>query len=171
MIDEGSETDIWAGNAGRARVDAVAAGKALRAVHLVGSLSRSADTRPLETYALEFASLPLCPRDEDAQNRRWYGWKDCTICPACYHEFARGTALAPRMQLKGETAPVSLMCEMYSPRMRALYVEACAKGDPAELLKASRKRRSLGRPRSFISKAARMTSTDSGSFHQPRSGR
>ncbi|KAF5527150.1 hypothetical protein CGCA056_v000202 [Colletotrichum aenigma] len=102
-----------------------------------------ADTRPLETYALEFASLPLCPRDEDAQNRRWYGWKDCTICPACYHEFARGTALAPRMQLKGETAPVSLMCEMYSPRMRALYVEACAKGDPAELLKASRKRREV----------------------------
>ncbi|KAL0938538.1 uncharacterized protein CTRU02_205148 [Colletotrichum truncatum] len=104
-----------------------------------------ADTRPLDSYALEFASLPLCPRDEDFKNRRWYGWQDCTICPSCYHEFARGTALAACMPLKGETVPGSLMCEMYSPRMRSLYTEACERSppSPANLLKASKARRAV----------------------------
>ncbi|WYZ42543.1 hypothetical protein EsH8_VI_000242 [Colletotrichum jinshuiense] len=102
-----------------------------------------ADTQPLESYALEFANLPLCPRDEDFQNRRWYGWQDCTICPSCYHEFIRGTALAASMPLKGETVPASLMCEMYSPRMRCLYADACARTPPnaSELLKVSKARR------------------------------
>ncbi|KAF9873863.1 hypothetical protein CkaCkLH20_08597 [Colletotrichum karsti] len=104
-----------------------------------------ADTRPLESYALEFASLPLCPRDEDFKNRRWYGWQDCTICPSCYHEFARGTPLAAAMPLKGETVPGSLMCEMYSPRMRALYTQACSRSPPdaSQLLKASKDRRAV----------------------------
>ncbi|GKT40455.1 uncharacterized protein ColSpa_00636 [Colletotrichum spaethianum] len=105
----------------------------------------TADTQPLESYALEFASLPLCPRDEDFQNRRWYGWKDCTICPSCYHEFVRGTALAVSMPLKGDIVPTSLMCEMYSPRMRSLYSEACARSPPdaSELLEVSKARRAV----------------------------
>ncbi|KAK1991039.1 hypothetical protein LX36DRAFT_675514 [Colletotrichum falcatum] len=100
----------------------------------------TADTQPLESYALEFASLPLCPRDEDLPNRRWYGWRDCAVCPSCYHEFARGTALAASMPLKGDMVAASLMCEMYSPRMRALYAEACARSPPdaSELLGARR---------------------------------
>ncbi|EFQ31343.1 hypothetical protein CGRA01v4_10654 [Colletotrichum graminicola] len=105
----------------------------------------TADTQPLESYALEFASLPLCPRDEDFQNRRWYGWKDCAVCPSCYHEFVRGTALAASMPLKGDMVPSSLMCEMYSPRMRGLYADACARSppDPSELLKACKARRAV----------------------------
>ncbi|KAK1967815.1 hypothetical protein LY78DRAFT_473743 [Colletotrichum sublineola] len=105
----------------------------------------TADTQPLESYALEFASLPLCPRDEDFQNRRWYGWRDCTICPSCYHEFVRGTALAASMPLKGDMVPASLMCEMYSPRMRGLYTEACARSPPdaSELLKVCKARRAV----------------------------
>ena len=35
------------------------------------------------------------------------------------------------------------MCEMYSPRMRKLYLEACEKGDPSELLQYSAYRRSV----------------------------
>ncbi|OLN96300.1 hypothetical protein CCHL11_04503 [Colletotrichum chlorophyti] len=105
----------------------------------------TADTQPLESYALEYASLPLCPRDEDLQNRRWYGWRDCTICPSCYHEFARGTALAASMPLKGDVISDSLMCEMYSPRMRSLYTEACARSPPnsSELLQVSKARRTV----------------------------
>ncbi|KAK2042802.1 hypothetical protein LZ31DRAFT_585676 [Colletotrichum somersetense] len=105
----------------------------------------TADTQPLESYALEFASLPLCPRDEDFQNRRWYGWRDCAVCPSCYHEFVRGTALAASMPLKGDMVPASLMCEMYSPRMRGLYAEACARSPPdaSELLKVCRARRAV----------------------------
>ncbi|KAK1586099.1 uncharacterized protein LY79DRAFT_633986 [Colletotrichum navitas] len=105
----------------------------------------TADTQPLESYALEFASLPLCPRDEDFQNRRWYGWEGCAVCPSCYHEFVRGTALAASMPLKGDMVPASLMCEMYSPRMRRLYAAACARSppDPSELLEVCKARRAV----------------------------
>ncbi|KAK1704498.1 LOW QUALITY PROTEIN: hypothetical protein BDP67DRAFT_559500 [Colletotrichum lupini] len=103
----------------------------------------TADTHPLESYALEFASLPLCPRDEDFRDRRWYGWHDCTICPSCYHESIRGTTLAAAMPLKGVTVAASLMCEMYSPRMRNLYAQACARNDPSELLQVSKARRAV----------------------------
>ncbi|KAF4777984.1 hypothetical protein HER10_EVM0011252 [Colletotrichum scovillei] len=103
----------------------------------------TADTQPLESYALEFASLPLCPRDEDFRDRRWYGWQDCTICPSCYHESIRGTTLAAAMPLKGVTVAASLMCEMYSPRMRNLYAQACARKDPSELLRVSKARRAV----------------------------
>ncbi|TDZ46946.1 hypothetical protein CTRI78_v008779 [Colletotrichum trifolii] len=103
-----------------------------------------ADTRALERYALEFANLPPCPRDEDFTNRRWYGWKGCAVCPACYHEFvARGSPLAGRMELRGDTVAGSLMCEMYSPRMRALYAEACERSDESGLLEAARARRAV----------------------------
>ncbi|KAK2061097.1 hypothetical protein LY76DRAFT_603524 [Colletotrichum caudatum] len=105
----------------------------------------AADTQALESYALEFASLPLCPRDEDFQNRRWWGWRDCAVCPSCYREFARGTALAASMPLKGDVVAASLMCEMYSPRMRRLYAEACARSPPdaSGLLKVCRARRAV----------------------------
>lgn len=103
-----------------------------------------ADAGALEAYALEFASLPPCPRDEDFRGGRWYGWQGCAVCPSCYHEFARGTALAAGMTLRGEVVKdASLMCEMYSPRMRGLYTEACARGDVKGLLAAAAARRKV----------------------------
>ncbi|KAF6822233.1 integral membrane protein [Colletotrichum plurivorum] len=103
-----------------------------------------ADAGALEAYALEFASLPPCPRDEDFRGGRWYGWQGCAVCPSCYHEFARGTALAASMTLRGEVVrDASLMCEMYSPRMRGLYTEACKRGDVKGLLAAAAARRKV----------------------------
>ncbi|KAK6213628.1 integral membrane protein [Colletotrichum tabaci] len=106
----------------------------------------AADAQPLEAYALEFASLPPCPRDEDVRDRRWYGWRDgCVACPSCYRECVRGTALAASMPLRGDVVAASLACEMYSPRMRALYADACARSPPdaSALLEAGRRRRAV----------------------------
>ncbi|KAK7931200.1 hypothetical protein PG985_001912 [Apiospora marii] len=111
----------------------------------------------LAAYADEYAAIPPCPRYNDCGNnnkdRRWYGWKECTVCPECYHEFARKhEALAGLMTLKNDPAETEgddgdegVVCEMYSPRMRDLYI-LCngteqAAADPKPLLEFAAERR------------------------------
>ncbi|KAI1211153.1 uncharacterized protein F4807DRAFT_419220 [Annulohypoxylon truncatum] len=87
--------------------------------------------RSFGEFAAVYASMPICPRDEDAKDKRWYGWMDCTICPECYHEFARHTPLAAKMHLNNTLLETTAMCEMYSPRMRNLYKE-CSDASPPD---------------------------------------
>ncbi|KAH7367098.1 hypothetical protein B0T11DRAFT_274685 [Plectosphaerella cucumerina] len=87
-------------------------------------------TAALSAFASDYASLPLCRRDTLLQDAAWYGWPECTICPECHHEFIRGTALADAMPYQGGRWETSTMCKMYSPRMRALYLEACRANPP-----------------------------------------
>ncbi|KAI2470185.1 hypothetical protein F4781DRAFT_391465 [Annulohypoxylon bovei var. microspora] len=101
------------------------------------------DSRSFSEFASVYASMPVCPRDEDAKGRHWYGWTNCTICPECYHEFARHSQLAARMDLKNTLLETTAMCEMYSPRMRNLYKE-CSEApspNPGPLLAYSVQRR------------------------------
>ena len=100
------------------------------------------DASALASYADVYASIPPCPRDNDATNRRWYGWLECTICPECYHDFARQHPnLIGKAPLHGHVLEANTMCEMYSPRMRELFLECARKTDPAPLLAFSEKRR------------------------------
>lgn len=101
------------------------------------------DPGPLECFANEYAYIPLCRGSTFLENARWFGWPECTICPSCYHDFVRGTALADAVPLKGVQIAKGRMCEMYSPRMRGIYLEACRTSppDPTLLLVASEQRR------------------------------
>ncbi|KAI1801979.1 hypothetical protein F4811DRAFT_427100 [Daldinia bambusicola] len=110
---------------------------------LLVELYHTHDASSFDKFASVYASLPLCPRDEDAQGKNWYGWMDCTICPDCYHSFAAQSPLAAKMELKNTLLETSAMCEMYSPRMRNLYTK-CSEAspcDPTELLTFSAQRR------------------------------
>ncbi|RYC61421.1 hypothetical protein CHU98_g4789 [Xylaria longipes] len=103
------------------------------------------DPTALDEYASLYASVPLCLRDEDKPNLRWYGWKDCTICPECYLDFARHSPLAKMMELHDAPLVDSVMCEMYSERMRKLYTE-CGSTNPPNLkplLEYSKQRRQV----------------------------
>lgn len=101
------------------------------------------DSASFDQFATVYSSMPVCPRDEDAQNKRWYGWMDCTICPECYNDFAQHSPLAAKMDMNDTLLETSTMCEMYSPRMRNLYKEcgAASPPDAAPLLKLSVQRR------------------------------
>ncbi|KAI1473636.1 hypothetical protein F4774DRAFT_423093 [Daldinia eschscholtzii] len=90
------------------------------------------DTTSFDKFASVYSSVPVCPRDGDAQNKHWYGWMDCTICPECYHDFAVRSPLAPKMDLKNTLLETSAMCEMYSPRMRDLYTK-CSETSPCDV--------------------------------------
>ena len=105
------------------------------------------DARAWEAFARRYASIPPCCRDTDYEGRAWYGWPECTICAECYLEFVQGTALdtAAAMPLRPQILADARICDMYSPRMRALYTEACrapATNLPA-LLRYSAERRSV----------------------------
>ncbi|KAI1074249.1 hypothetical protein F5B20DRAFT_586480 [Whalleya microplaca] len=101
------------------------------------------DPTSFAAYASVFASIPPCPRDQDAGHKRWYGWHDCTICPECYHEFAKHSPLDAYMDLRNVSLEAKTMCELYSPRMRGLYTQCgtLSPPDPKPLLEASVHRR------------------------------
>lgn len=103
------------------------------------------DPGPLERFANEYAYIPLCRGAKQLANARWFGWNQCRICPECYHQFVRGTALAEAVALQGVQVEGYAMCEMYSARMRGLYLAACAAEppDPTPLLEASVQRRAV----------------------------
>ncbi|KAI1359674.1 hypothetical protein F5Y08DRAFT_332148 [Xylaria arbuscula] len=89
------------------------------------------DPKPLKDFVKVYACLPTCSRDRYVEKRRWYGWKECTICAECHHEFIQGTALVSAMPHQGTFVEGGVMCEMYSGRMRQLYLAACA-SEPAD---------------------------------------
>ncbi|KAI1294380.1 hypothetical protein F5Y03DRAFT_387656 [Xylaria venustula] len=103
------------------------------------------DPAPLEAFIKEYAFMPECRRDRHVEKARWFGWNECTICVECHHEFIRGTALADAMPHQGTQVAGSVMCEMYSQRMRQLYLAACASEppDPHPLLEYSMQRRAV----------------------------
>ncbi|ORY61593.1 uncharacterized protein BCR38DRAFT_495220 [Pseudomassariella vexata] len=39
------------------------------------------DPTSFEKYASTYAAIPPCPHDTAAKSVRWYGWRECTICP------------------------------------------------------------------------------------------
>ncbi|KAI0405165.1 hypothetical protein F4802DRAFT_615118 [Xylaria palmicola] len=89
------------------------------------------DASALEAYASVYASIPQCNRDEDKPNRRWHGWKECTICPECYFDFAQHSPLAKLMEFHDSLSVENTICDMYSKRMRALYTE-CGNANPPD---------------------------------------
>jgi hypothetical protein len=92
------------------------------------------ETSSLESFASVWAKIAPCKRDEDIENMHWYGWGDCTICRECYHGFAsRFPRMVQIMQLHDQKIGTSVMCEMYSPRMRKLYEQVATSGEPLDL--------------------------------------
>ncbi|GKT49054.1 uncharacterized protein ColSpa_09235 [Colletotrichum spaethianum] len=93
-------------------------------------------------FVRKFDGVPDCSRETQVENRKWYGWDDCTICPECYITFCKESAPDPGVQMDYNNQLVAdrRMCCMYSPRMRQKWSEACEKGDAHELVEFSRLR-------------------------------
>ncbi|CAI6090847.1 unnamed protein product [Clonostachys chloroleuca] len=97
----------------------------------------------LEEYVTKYGTVLVCPkyRPTSGKGGKFWGWDNLAICENCYIDFAKGTSLESRYLLKGSLDPVGKMCDLYSPRMRKLYSDACATGDLDGLLaKASQRR-------------------------------
>ncbi|KAH7311669.1 hypothetical protein B0I35DRAFT_357171 [Stachybotrys elegans] len=93
-------------------------------------------SKPLDDFAGRFGHVPCCNRRnlKLGANRRFWGWGVVAICEECYYTFAEGSKLEPHFVLKGDVSPKERMCDVYSPRMRRIYKEACESNDLAGLL-------------------------------------
>jgi hypothetical protein len=91
----------------------------------------------LSNYIHKWATIPTCPRDDPTPNRVWYGFDDCTICPACYETVIAGSSLDSKIKYRGIRVAGQTMCCMYSNLMRRKWAEALEQGSFDELLRFS----------------------------------
>ncbi|KAF5255946.1 hypothetical protein FOXYS1_13606 [Fusarium oxysporum] len=117
-----------------------------RAVELLQHFTDSLYTgqqKDLDDYTFKFAHVPKCPRNDlDAgKGIRYWGWDYVHICEECYLQFARGTTLEARFELHGTRTDKARMCDLYSPRMRHLFNQACTSGDLNSFLALGQHRR------------------------------
>ncbi|KAF4458087.1 hypothetical protein F53441_95 [Fusarium austroafricanum] len=104
--------------------------RAFQAFEAYSNARNWGESKLLLDWAAYWGSVPQCPRKNFSKGRRWWGWGVMAICEDCYGSFAKGTALESRFALTGEREPEKeRMCDLYSPRMRGLYKEACQTGD------------------------------------------
>ncbi|RMZ39711.1 hypothetical protein AFCA_002280 [Aspergillus flavus] len=97
-----------------------------------------ADFSIFSEYVLEWAPLPECPRNEAYTNRKWYGKGCFTACALCYKEVMEGTSLASHLDCA--VVPNENRCQMYSPRMRNLWRQACEHNDLDSFLVLAKER-------------------------------
>ncbi|KAK2677759.1 hypothetical protein RAB80_006499 [Fusarium oxysporum f. sp. vasinfectum] len=115
--------------------------RAVQALEAYVSARNWGDRKLFLDWTAQWGHVQQCPRKNFSKNRRWWGWGVLEICEDCYASFAKGTALEPRFALTGVREPEKeRMCDIYSPRMRSLYTEACRTGDLEGLLAVAEQR-------------------------------
>ncbi|EGU81891.1 hypothetical protein FOPG_07797 [Fusarium oxysporum f. sp. conglutinans race 2 54008] len=115
--------------------------RAVQALEAYVSARNWGDRKLFLDWTAQLGHVQQCPRKNFSKNRRWWGWGVLEICEDCYASFAKGTALEPRFALTGVREPEKeRMCDIYSPRMRSLYTEACRTGDLEGLLAVAEQR-------------------------------
>ncbi|KAF5540690.1 hypothetical protein FMEXI_8186 [Fusarium mexicanum] len=116
--------------------------RAVQALEAYVSARNWGDSKLFLDWTAQWGNVPQCPGKNFCKNRRWWGWGVLAICEDCYVSFAKGTALEPRFALTGvRESETERMCDIYSPRMRGLYTEACRTGDLEGLLVVAEQRR------------------------------
>ncbi|KHN96373.1 uncharacterized protein MAM_05662 [Metarhizium album ARSEF 1941] len=78
----------------------------------------------------KFASVPPCPGIHHSEKAKWWGYPEALFCEDCYVGFVADTRLAPHIPIKGEVDQRAQICQVWSPRMRGMWMEACAAGEP-----------------------------------------
>lgn len=78
----------------------------------------------------KFAGIPACPGIDYREKARWWGYPEALFCEDCYLRFVSDTALGASVALKGELDDRAMCCQIWSPRMRKMWLDACNAGAP-----------------------------------------
>ncbi|KAH7097527.1 hypothetical protein BKA62DRAFT_675037 [Auriculariales sp. MPI-PUGE-AT-0066] len=115
-------------------------------------IARAVGTRDMEyfaTYARELPTMQPCPRDSwvGGPRRLFYGTGQWAACVSCYREVIRGSEVESLMTIHGEALPAGqeYWCELYSPRMRRIFAQACEAKSLAALETAAEERRQVNK--------------------------
>ncbi|KAM0252085.1 hypothetical protein ACHAQJ_007882 [Trichoderma viride] len=81
-------------------------------------------------FVTTFAGVPACPRIKAYGKSRWWGYPEAQFCQECYLDFVAHTPFADLLPINGEYIEQTTICQMWSPRMRNLWLEVCKTGEP-----------------------------------------
>ncbi|KAF9774895.1 hypothetical protein IL306_007057 [Fusarium sp. DS 682] len=96
---------------------------------LVEALDRGVFTY-FTNHVLKFAGVPACPRLKAVSNATWWGYLEALFCEECFLEFVADTTLGLSLPFSQETLEDMQICQIWSDRMRALWLQVCAAGEP-----------------------------------------
>lgn len=81
-------------------------------------------------YVKKWAGVPACPGIKHREKGRWWGYGEALFCPDCYLSFVADTPLADSLPVRDVYDERALVCQIWSPRMRKMWLEVCAAGPP-----------------------------------------
>ncbi|KAK1250886.1 hypothetical protein MKX07_005441 [Trichoderma sp. CBMAI-0711] len=84
----------------------------------------------LSDFVMTFAGVPACPRIKGSGKARWWGYPEALFCHECFVDFVYQTPLGESLPINGEYMEQATICQIWSPRMRDLWLEVCRAGDP-----------------------------------------
>lgn len=104
--------------------------------HYLLKLTEANDRRVFSyfsNYVKTFAGVPACPGITAVADAKWWGYPDTLFCEECYLDFVCDTSLEDALPCRREHSASIQICQMWSPRMRNLWLETCAAGDPGSV--------------------------------------
>ncbi|XEV03099.1 hypothetical protein FSHL1_008386 [Fusarium sambucinum] len=81
-------------------------------------------------YVRKWAGVRTCPGIKNRDKSKWWGHPEALACEDCWLNFVADTPLGDTVPVKGVYDERSLICQLWSPRMRNMWLAACAAGPP-----------------------------------------
>lgn len=128
------------------------------------------------SYVIPRAKIPPCRPKSFLARMKWYGTDEFVVCEECYFEYVRDSPLNNQLTVRARYSPEPQACDLYSPRMKHIWGEACAKRDIKYFARAAIERGEiycevLGRSKEINEEiAARKTGPGRLTLYAPDSG-
>ena len=81
-------------------------------------------------YVKKWAGVPTCPGIRNKGKSKWWGHPEALACEDCWLNFVADSPLGSTVPVKGVYDERTLICQLWSPRMRNMWLAACAAGPP-----------------------------------------
>ncbi|KOS23203.1 hypothetical protein ESCO_004014 [Escovopsis weberi] len=99
----------------------------------VDRFAQTLDTGVFSCYSdfvRTFASIPVCPGKQTREKSTWWGYREGLFCQDCYVTFVSKSALGRAVPLKAAYDERPQICQIWSPRMRTMWMGVCDAGVP-----------------------------------------
>ena len=104
----------------------------------------------LSDHVRKVSEIRVCGGNGGFANSQWWGYPESYFCEDCYVTYVKDTCLGEHLPLNGVVVEAVTFCQIWSPRMRSYWNEACEAGEPgsAESVTATRNFRIISKHRS-----------------------
>ncbi|RPB05633.1 hypothetical protein L873DRAFT_1662399, partial [Choiromyces venosus 120613-1] len=98
------------------------------------------DFSKFKEFAYTHSLFPPCPGDTGVTGKKWYGTDSFIVCEECYVDVVKHSSLANALTIHGSFIEDSASCDIYSPRMKRIWAEACLMNDISHFAAAAKHR-------------------------------